>query len=227
MDGGSSMTDDAPEPGGAQPADAPPSAVTRAGSSGLQDYVTKNSGRYTDEAIIAELIRAGYAPDDVRAAVAAASGRSGSAPNRRAVQAVIAAYLLTFAILGVGMLLNAHRPTSEFMPDAAGGITVLGISLGVALGLSLVWIASRRIFFVVVAALLVGGPLTSAGGGGGLSIIGVLLILVAGVWLLRRPARPGGHGPTALGVLLAMPILLLLVVGGICVASGLPIPRAG
>jgi hypothetical protein len=48
-----------------------------------------------------------------------------------------------------------------------------------------------------------------------------------GVLAFRTSSAPAGRMTATLSVLLVVPALLLLVVGGICVASGLPIPRAG
>jgi len=194
----------------------------------IDAYVAANAGRYTDEAITAVLIQAGHSPDEVRASIAAAASDERTRPaTPRAVRTIIAAYVVTYLLLSAGMLLNSSHPSSTYMPTAAGGIGLLALSLGIAFVLSMIWVASRRGFVIVVvlvAAVSVFSSLTS----GGVISIGILLVLVVAiVWLVRRRGSTGVRTDTALGVLLAIPILLLLVVGGICVASGLPIPSAG
>jgi hypothetical protein len=204
----------------AQPEDGPTAAK-------LQAYVDANAGRFTDEAITAELVKAGYEPEAIRAALARAGSRGlAPAPTGRAVRAILIAYMATFAILSLGMLTNAGQSVGSYMPDAAGGIVILGMSLGVAFVASLFWIASRRLFVFAIAVILglVGlGSLNS--GISGIVMLGVAVVI--GVLAARSSPGTAGRVPVEFGVLLVVPLLLLLVVGGICVASGLPIPRAG
>lgn len=203
-------------------------------SANLKAYVDANAGRFTDETITAELTRAGYAPEDVRAALADAAGRGlGAAPTGRAVRTILVAYVVTFALLSLGMLTNAGRSFGSYMPDAIPGIAILAGGLGLAFAGSLFWIASRRGFALLIALLLgISGvsSIVSAGQGGSNGLTGVVLLAIAiGIVVLvfRAKSAPTGRSTVTFGVLLAIPVLLLLVVGGICVASGLPIPRLG
>jgi len=193
----------------------------------LQAYVDANAGRYTDAAITAELLKAGYAPDAIAAALARAASRGQVAPpTGRAVRTILVAYLITFAVLSLGMFLNARSITGQYMPDAAGAVAILGASLGAAFVASLFWISSRRLFMIAIAAVLGLAGVGSLGSGvAGLVMLGVAVGI--GVLAVRSSSGQPGGAPVELGVLLVVPFLLLLVVGGICVASGLPIPRAG
>ena len=214
------MTSETPGPG-TPPEEAPTTA-------NLQAYVDANAGRFTDAAITEELTRAGYAPDAIRAALADATQRGIAAPQtRRAVRTILAAYGITFAILSLGMLTNMGKPFGNYMPDAAGGIVVLFASLAVALAASLFWVASRRGFVLVIAlgigvtgfATLISGNISGA--------LALLLAIVVGFLIARTSTPPSERTTASLGLLLVVPVIFLLVVGGICVASGLPIPRAG
>jgi len=194
----------------------------------MQAYIQANAGRFTDEALVEALIQAGHDPAAARAAVAAAAaGQTAPPPRSRAVRSIVIAYVAVFAVLSLGMLANSGRTSGEFVPTGAGGIAILAASLGVAFLISMVWVASRRAFalglaFIVGLAGL--GALTAGGLYGALP----LAIAIGIVFLVFRagpaPARPS---TTTVGVLLVIPLLLLLAVGGICVASGLPIPGAG
>jgi hypothetical protein len=104
-------------------------------------------------------------------------GVEAAAPVRqRARRIVLVAYLVTYAVLVAGMLLNPATFGGNIV-----GIMILTPVLGVAL---------------LIALVLVG----------------------------RARARAGAE--LAIAGVLAIPIILLVVVAGICVASGLPIPRA-
>lgn len=195
---------------------------------GLKTYVEANYGRFTDEAMTGELLRAGYAPDDIRAAIQETARGSVAPPRRRAVGVILIAYAATFAILSLGMLANAYRPDRSYAPDAAGGIVVLAGSLGFALLLSLMWVGSRRLAGLLLA-LLLGlygmGLLTGGNTLAGLIVIGIALGLVALV--LRRSPAPSRRSAATLGALLSVPVILLVIVAGLCVATGLPIPTGG
>jgi len=191
--------------------------------------VAANAGRFTDEAITEQLLQAGHRPEVVKASVAAS--REGFRPARpRAVRAIIAAYGITYLVLSAGMLLNHGQAGSSYMPTPAGGVGLLALTLGISFVLSMVWVASRRAFVVLVALVVGFLALGSVASGGGISLSNLAILVVVGgaiVWLLRRPATTGARSDATMGVLLVLPLLLLLVVGGICVASGLPIPSAG
>ena len=192
----------------------------------LETYVAANAGRYTEEALYSTLVAAGYPADDVR--VALASAAANLLPRRtrpRAVQTILIAYVVVFAVLSAGMLLN-HRTGGYLMPNAGGGIAILATSLGVCFVASLIWVASRRLFVILLLifiALYGFGALTR--GSGSLFSLVIVAFAVGGVVvLLRRPRPAGAVGEPELALLLVLPLLFLLGVAGICVASGLPIP---
>ena len=190
----------------------------------LQAYVDANAGRYTDAAIIAELTRAGYAEDDVRAALATVARReTATPPTRRAMWTILAAYAITFAVLSLGMLSNAGE--FRYLPDATGSIVILAISLAVALLLSLAWVGSRRGTMLLLALLLglLGASLLGTGGVIGAVFLGLAIVFV--VLAFRTTPKPSRRSRETLGALLSLPVVLLVLVAGICVATGLPIPR--
>jgi ABC-type uncharacterized transport system permease subunit len=128
--------------------------------------------------------------------------------------------------------------TSGLLGDArAIGIIFLSVALGGAFVASLVWVASRRLFIGLVGGGIAISSLSSLATNlrGDLplaaNVVGVaitLLIAGAGVALAVAAARvgrtPAPAAPSS-ELLIVVPILLLLAVGGTCVASGLPIPR--
>jgi len=194
----------------------------------MQAYIQANAGRFTDDALVEALVQAGHDPAEARAAVAAASvGQAGPSSRSKAVRSIVIAYIAVFAILSVGMLLNSGQNAGGLLPSGAGGIGVLAVSLGVAFGLSMIWIASRRAFLVglaVILGLIGAGTLASSGIYGAIPLaiaIGIVIVV------FRSAPAPAGPSTTTVGVLLVIPLLLLLAVGGACVASGLPIPRVG
>jgi len=190
----------------------------------LDAYVAANAGRFTDEVLYSTLVAAGHAPEDVRAALARASAslRPRSAAPR-AVLRILLSYGAVFALLSAGMLLNG-RPAGYLMPNAEEGIRILAVSLGVALVASLIWVASRRFFALCALALFVAYVLGATVGSGLLALLSLVAVLVIGGVALVRQPRVSGIGQASLALLLAIPLLMLLVVGGICLASGLPIP---
>jgi hypothetical protein len=203
----------------------PGTPATSSRSAELDAYVAANAGRYTDDVLYSTLVAAGHRPEDVRSALASASSdlRPKSAAPQ-AVRRILVAYVAVFALLSTGMLLNG-RPAGYLMPTPDAGIQILAWSLGVTLVASLVWVASRRFFGVLVLALVVAYALGAASQSGWLSLIGLVTVsVVGGVVLLRQPRRVGIGGEASLALLLAIPVLMLLAVAGICVASGLPIP---
>ena len=190
----------------------------------LDAYVAANAGRFTDEVLYSTLVAAGHSPEDVRAALASASARlrpRSAAPQ--AVLRILLSYGAVFALLSAGMLLNG-RPAGYLMPDTGEGIRILAISLGVALVASLIWVASRRFFALGALALFVAYVLGATVGSGLLALLSLVAVLVVGGVVLVRQPRVSGIGQASLALLLAIPLLMLLVVGGICLASGLPIP---
>ena len=211
-----------------QPA-AGPAGGSDPGTSGrsaeLDAYVAANAGRFTDDVLYSTLVAAGHPPEDVRLALASASSHlrlQSAAPQ--AVRRILMAYVAVFALLSAGMLLNG-RPAGYLMPSPEAGIQILAWSLGVTLVASLIWVASRRFFGVLALALVVAYGLGARSASGWLSLVGLVTVLViGGVVLLRQPRRVVIGGEASLALLLAVPILMLVVVAGICVVSGLPIP---
>jgi hypothetical protein len=193
----------------------------------LDAYAAANAGRYTEEALYSTLVAAGYPADDVRVALASAAANLQPRRTRpRAVQTILIAYVAVFALLSAGMLLN-HRTGGYLMPNAGGGIGILATSLGVCFVASLIWVASRRLFVILLLisiALYGFGALTSGGSGSLISLVIVAFAIGGVVVLLRRPRPAGTIGEPELALLLVLPVILLLGVAGICVASGLPIP---
>ena len=219
--------------GGPSDSGSPPVAPD-AGSAGRADldaYVTANAGRFTDDALYSALVAAGHAPDDVRAALARAQPLRPESPAPRARRTILIAYFGVFALLSIGMLLNG-RGRGYLMPDAAGGIALLAGSLGVALVASLVWVASRRLFAIFVVLFIVAYGLTAlTSGGGGIPLSLLIVLVIGGGFVLLARQRggriAGGGGATVqtdIAVLLVLPMLLLIAIAGICIASGMPIP---
>ena len=88
--------------------------------------------------------------EDIAAALADAAVRGlGGPPTGRAVRTILVAYVVTFAILSLGMLANSGRSSGHLLPDAIGGIAILAGGLLVAfVGLTLLdresaWVRAR------------------------------------------------------------------------------------
>jgi hypothetical protein len=198
----------------------PSTAVTGA----LEQYFRENLGS-TTETVLKEAARAaGHAQAAIDAAWNAANLQAPSVGGR-ATQAILAAYGATFALLSLGMLLNSSSSRGEFMPDGPAGILILAISLGVTFVASMLWIASRRAFWSIVAlvAILAGFPSLGYSPVQGIAVVAGAVGILWVVW--RRDWRDLGTRAD-IGVLLVVPILLLIGVAGICLASGLPFPSA-
>jgi hypothetical protein len=143
-------------------------------------YFETNRGRFTEEALVEAARVRGYPEDVVEEARHRARVNEASAPNRhRAQRWIQVAYVVTFAVLTLGMLASeyAQRSSSSYI-----GTAVLAVTLGIALLVSLAWLRRSR-----------GGKV--------------------------------GDGPVGMVLLLSVPIVLLVAVAGLCVATGLPIPR--
>lgn len=210
--------------GGSSDSGSPRSAP----QSDLDAYVAANTGRFTDDALYATLVAAGHSPEDVRSALARASTLRPQRAAPRAVRTIVIAYVAVFALLSIGMMLNG-RTRGYLMPDASGGIGLLAMSLGFAFVASLVWVASRRVFGILILITIAGYGLLALTSAGGSPLFGLVVVLVFGggaLLILRRKTVAGGGQPD-MAVLLVLPMLLLIGVAGICVASGLPIPGSG
>jgi hypothetical protein len=223
-DGNQPMTPAMPEATEPPPA---PDATTP-----LVDYVRVNRDAFTEDALRQAALSAGNSPADVEAAIAATrAGVPRPADRGRAARIVVTWYVGVFAVLALLMLLNPANHTSGFGDISGIGTLILLLSLGAALIASLVWIASRRVFvaLVGVGVILTGLSLIS-GGGTTSGLLPALAWIVVGVVILAVAARvglrPGVPASPSMELLLLIPMLMLLAVGGVCVASGLPIPRA-
>ncbi len=170
------------EPGLPTPLLDDPASMPRARRAYHVGVVTKyfetNRARVTEEALVEAARARGYPEDVVEEARARARANETSAPTRlRARRWIVAAYLLTFGALTIGMFINTQ---------AAGygtgviGMAFLAMTLGLAFLLSLGWLRWR-----------------------GAKVVDPTMGTV---------------------MLLSLPLVLLVVVAGICVASGLPIP---
>ena len=85
-------------------------------------YLEQHRGRYTEDALVAVIRAQGYPETVITAAVERARALEGLGPARaRTRSAVLGAYVVTFALLSLGMLANGN----------GGGIIVLAISLGI------------------------------------------------------------------------------------------------
>ncbi|MEW5990750.1 MAG: hypothetical protein AB1736_05305 [Chloroflexota bacterium] len=227
------------EPRPDRPDTEPPSPIVVAAEAGPPDvsalarYFIANRAKYTDEALAAEARRQGHSEATIQAALAQ-SGTSDASPDvrNRALRRILVSYLVTYALLDLGMLLNT-RPQGYLMPSPTGGIGILTISLVVAFVISMIWVASRRVFGLLFFVGLILSSIQSVQGilYGGLQYLSPITLIPAAIgaiglaWLWR--SRGGANGAPGFEALLVVPLLILLGVAGICVASGLPIPGGG
>ena len=181
-DGGDMTTNPAPEPmpgmpPGTDPSPAPP--VSRHGTRGLKAYLDENRSRFTEDALKAATIEAGWDEQVVDTLLGKVRAAERSRPLRaRAWRIVLILYVAAFLVLSAGMLVN---PAARVYGGAVIGIVVLAVALLVTAGLGRLWLRRKGI----------------------------------------SPAMSSGD----LMILLAVPVILWLAVAGICVATGLPIPR--
>jgi hypothetical protein len=200
----------------------------------LETYIRVNRAAFTEDVLRRQALAAGHAPEAVEAALAATRPARGFADRGRVARNLFAVYLAVYLILDVLMLINpANNRGSGFLGDIRGiGIVFLSMALGAAFVASLIWVASRRLFIGLVGIGIAVTSLTtvvSALGAG--ATVGVVLA-IAGIgvgaavaFAAARVARSGAPASPSVELLMVMPILLLLAVGGSCVLSGLPIPR--
>jgi hypothetical protein len=222
-----------------EPTDGPKpndrSEPTTRQESDLEAYIRSNRAGYTEDALRRAAIAAGHPPDAVEAALAATRSAGGDVDRGRIARNIFLAYLATYLILDVLMLINpANNRGSGFLGDVRGiGVVVLSMGLGAAFVASLVWVASRRVFVGLIGIGIALSSLASFASslGGGSSGFGVVLA-IAGVgvgaamtFAAARFGRTAAPASPTKELLLVVPILLLLAIGGTCVVSGLPIPR--
>jgi hypothetical protein len=193
-------------------------------ASDLGVYLGANWGRYSEAALREQALAQGHAPEAVDAAMAEVRARQApvSARGRGVARTILIAYGATFLVLTAGMLLNTTYDDHLF--SAGAGVFVLGIALVLGLVVSSVWVVSRRGFVVALGAVV---ALVALTGGFMAEPLGFVLLAVAAVFVVAGLAvrRTPLQVTSSTALLLSVPMLILLVVGGICVASGLPIPR--
>ncbi len=160
-----------PDPGIATPTGSHPERVST-----VVRYLESNRDRFTEDALVQAARDAGY-PDDVldEARARARAGAAVAPVRQRARRWILRAYLITFALLTVGMV--ASEASRQYGAAYIGAVVLAG-SLGLALLISLGWLR----------------------------------------WLGHRVEH-------SVGVFLSVPVLLLVLVAGSCLATGLPIPR--
>lgn len=201
-------------------------APTNSGSADLETYIRENRDAFTEDALRRQALAAGHPHDAVEAALTATRTAEVPVDRGRVVRNVFLVYLAVYLILDVLMLINPAIQTSGYMRGI--GIIVLSIGLGAAFIASLVWIASRRLFIGLVGLGIAIFSIFSLSSAGVVDIVAPLGLAALGVGLAVAAARLGRTGAPAspsIQLLLVVPVLLLLAVGGTCVISGLPIPR--
>lgn len=210
-------------------------ATPEAGPGPLDAYLRANRGAYTEEALRKAALAAGNDPAEVEAALARTREAAGAplADRGRVARNIFLWYLGVYLLLDVLMLINpANRDSGGFLGDVRGiGIVILSMALGLGLVGSLVWVGSRRLFWALVGVGLVlyGLPVLWNPYGGG-PVIGFALVAGGGALIIAAAkvmTRPGVPANPTVTLLMSVPMLILLVVGGICVMSGLPVPRPG
>ena len=142
-------------------------------------YLESNRDRFTEDALVRAARDAGYPDDVLEEARGRARASAAAAPiTQRARRWILIAYLLTFAVLTIGMLASE---SAQRYGGAYIGTVVLAGTLGLAYLISKAW--------------------------------------------LRWQGSDVDRSVTGAVVLLSVPVVLLVVVAGSCLATGLPIPR--
>jgi hypothetical protein len=181
----------------------------------LDRFLRENRGRYTEDALKDAAIDTGYPPPMVDAALAGLRERErpSMVVKTRARAIIVGAYALTFVVLSAGMFVNEGN--SGALP-----IVILALVMAVALPFSLLWAAGRRgaagsLVLIIVALSM--GPVGW--------IIGGAALLAA--WWRRRngesSSSPANLAELTLVGAIAVPTVVLLVIAGLCVASGFPL----
>jgi hypothetical protein len=211
------MSEQSPQP----PASDPP-----AGGSDLQGYMRANRATVTEDALRRAALSAGHSPEAVDAALAATRDVGAPASGGSVVRRIFLSYLAVYLILDVLMLVNPANKQSGFLGDASGiGIVILSVALGGGFLASLIWIASRRTFWLLLG---VGIALSGLATLSNSAVAGIVSVGIGGALALaaltyaRRQSAPSAASTE---LLMSMPLLILLAIGGACLATGLPIPR--
>jgi hypothetical protein len=223
-------------PTGAPPSDTPPPG----GQTELESYIRENRSRFTEDVLRRQALAAGHPSAAIEAALASTRDLAPPVDRGSVVKKVFIWYLGVYLILDVLMLINPANVQGGFLGDMRGiGILILSLTLGAAFVASLIWIASRRLFVALVGVGIALSTLSSLAGmlaysgdpdyAAPLVAIVVSLVIVGlGVGLAVaafRIGRTGAPASPSTQLLMVVPFLMLLAVGGTCVVSGLPIPR--
>jgi hypothetical protein len=216
------MTDpSSPDPNAAP---TPPAATPLPGESPIDAYVRENHLRFSEAAMRQALLAAGNPPDAVERALGRYRGDPGSAgAGRRSARLLLVIYLGVFALLSVAMLANAGRIGVETYGSIGLVIVVWAIVVAVGYGLSMIWVASRRLG-LLLAGLVVALIGVSISGGAGIAGPAAIIagLAMAGAAIAFGDRIDRGLS-TSLPVMLSVPLLILLAIGGTCIATGLPL----
>lgn len=137
------MTDmNQPDPPPERDASTPPKPYPAQPVESLTRWFEANRGRFTDEALGDAARQVGYPDQAIEGAMALVRAHETAAPiRRRARQAIIAAYLLTFAALVIGTF-SSELTRRSGMAEVSSAI--LAVTMFLALLASLAWLGSRR-----------------------------------------------------------------------------------
>ena len=188
----------------------------------LDAYIRENRLKYSEPALRQAAIAAGNSPEAVDAALARHRPDPTAGAERRAASLVLRLYLVGFVLLTVAMLLNAASSGFNSYGGIGIAVVVWGIVVLLGYGAARIWIASRRVGLIVVGVVLALSGLATLGSGGPasmLSFLGGFILVVAAIVLGSRMERQLSN---AMPILLAVPVLIILALGGACVATGLP-----
>jgi hypothetical protein len=204
---------------------AQPSATPLPGESPIDAYVRENHLRYSEPAIRQALLAAGNQPAAIDAALARYRGDPGSiGAGRRSARILLVIYLGVFALLSVGMFANAARFAGNSYGSIGLAIAVWAVVVAAGYGLSMIWVASRRAGLIIGGLVVALVGLSMMGGSGiagpAMLVVGVAMVVAA----IAFGERIDRGLSTSAPVLLSVPLLILLALGGACVATGLPVP---
>jgi hypothetical protein len=204
----------------------PPASDPSAGGSDLEGYLRANRATVTEDALRRAALSAGHSPEAVDAALTATRDVAAPASGGSVVRRIFLSYLAVYLILDVLMLVNPANKQSGFLGDASGiGIVILSVALGGGFLASLIWIASRQAFWLLVGVGIALAGLSALANSPIAAIVGVGIggaLALASLTYGRGRSAPSAASAE---LLVSMPLLILLVIGGACVATGLPIPR--
>jgi len=109
---------------------------------------------------------------------------------------------------------------------ATGDVTSLPLRRARAIAIVIVLVAYGIVYGLLMAGMAARSSYGTAAGMLILSPVTILALVISGLLLVLRV--PGGSSlGSQIASLVAVPIVLLLLIGGACVATGLPIPNGG